>query len=1339
MISLNTTPSSTASTINLNGYQAPVQISTESNGHQQHAAVNGAISLNRAVTDYQKMDHRTHVYTRPDTYAGSDQKEPREARILNYSDPNNLVMFIPESKVPNITLPEAVEHIFSEILANAEDAVEHSRRNKVEGNGIIIIMDEKRITVRNGGIPIPIAIHPQYQQLVPEMIFGNLLTSSNYNDDQKRTVQGRNGYGAKLTNIFSKEFTVSVGNKASSSCTGKHYTQTWRDNMLKRDDPIITENYQGEDFVEISFVLDFARFGYECYPAEAFYLFASHAADASFVTKEKVTFNNVVFNYPQLKEYSKLFPYYDEDEKLIERGKLPKNILHYTWKDENVKHSAKDMPDVEVIVLDTPRRGQMISFVNGSECREGGAHVDKALHAVCDNIIKEINEKFVETGKEKKAGKIDIGHVRRHITIIIACRVINPQFGNQYKTKFTKPVPTIKIPEKLVKVVRTWRLAHALILDLQQKTAKGLGKSKKKNFMDKCIDANWADKKRPEECSLLVMEGDSASNFAELWKKAMGPDANNRFGIYMLGGKPMNLRTKNIFKILRSLESGGVGKFFNCIGLEPGTNYADPANRKKRRYGKVIMVYDADADGNHIGGLVVSNFEHQFKELLHRYNISGLDQGFLYFMRTRYIILSNGLSFYTEEDYEAWLEQDPNNDKIKGRYLKGLGSNLPKDVAAEAANPQIVELIFDEHTHQSLQLAFGPSKNYSSFRKDWISQRQKFPGLTQYKQMPISTYVNIEVIKHPVDNVLRSIPRITDFLKESQRKGIYGSIKKFGWKFTNEDKAIKLYIISSYCCGETGYHHGDASFTGMMTRLAQDIVGINNMPLMKDYGLYGSRLKMGKNAASPRYVSTGLPEIFQYYFPIEDKPLFKFRRVDGIDVEPQDLYPVLPTPNGVDSIATGWSSFMPNLHPLELYNWYVCRLWSKELPEIMPYYRHFKGEIIVKPRKKKENSEKDTDESDESTVLDEENDDDEDVVTINEEDGTRTKVKFEKSNTLGDGESLPDRKIGIDKDTKFTMETRGIFRIAVGNIVHIDELPIGISTMGYKKFLDDMIEGKIEGNSLDKYETQGDDQDIHFILHGLKRANHKALKLTRSFGLSNMTLLDENNKPHIYTNLHDILEYFFQWRYKIYIKRLEYNINHIKEQINELKYKLIYYQLVLDGKVKPVDEDVEYLTSVLKQHGVDYKLVKQTKIANLTKQGLEKIRNKITELEKLLIEEEAKTPAGVWLNDLNNFAQAYCKIYNCQVPVMTQRINNYDGCLYRFGDGPIKYVKQLDEQKGKYVELGKAVTPGQINVNVQQIEQPAANIVQLTQPMQINVQPIQQPAVAAGQIQLNIA
>ena len=197
---------------------------------------------------YQKVEQREHILMRPDTYVGSVHEQPLERWV--YDDAT-------QSLGPReVRIVPALFKIFDEILVNASD---NKQRDPKGMTALKVSIDAAAgtISVRNNGRGVPIEMHREHGMYVPELIFGNLLTSDNYDDaHDKRTTGGRNGFGAKLTNIFSTTFTV----ETADSRVGKIYSQTWSANMTVKSAPQI-EAYRGEDFTKITFVPDLEKFG----------------------------------------------------------------------------------------------------------------------------------------------------------------------------------------------------------------------------------------------------------------------------------------------------------------------------------------------------------------------------------------------------------------------------------------------------------------------------------------------------------------------------------------------------------------------------------------------------------------------------------------------------------------------------------------------------------------------------------------------------------------------------------------------------------------------------------------------------------------------------------------------------------------------------------------------------------------------------------------------------------------------------------------------------------------------------------------------------------------------
>ena len=135
--------------------------------------------------------------------------------------------------------------IFDEIIVNALD---ETTRDKTITE-IKININQDTISVFNNGVGIPIVIHPEHKIYVPELIFANLLTSTNYGDNDKRVTGGTHGLGAKLTAIFSKEMIVEIGDIKNK----KSYYQVYKNNLSSISKPIIKKYNEKQGYVKITF------------------------------------------------------------------------------------------------------------------------------------------------------------------------------------------------------------------------------------------------------------------------------------------------------------------------------------------------------------------------------------------------------------------------------------------------------------------------------------------------------------------------------------------------------------------------------------------------------------------------------------------------------------------------------------------------------------------------------------------------------------------------------------------------------------------------------------------------------------------------------------------------------------------------------------------------------------------------------------------------------------------------------------------------------------------------------------------------------------------------------
>ena len=191
---------------------------------------------------YQKLTDTEHVLLRPGMYVGSIKPHTEE-------------VFLPmkgkdQFQLTEVTYNPGFLKLFDEIVSNSVD--EHKRNTKLNKVKVNIDMSTGLISIwDNGGIPVK--IHKEYDEWVPEMIFSNLKAGSNFDDTEDRVVVGTNGVGSTLTNIFSKEFTI-------ETCDGKkQFVQTFKNNMSDRTKAKITNKKTA--YTKITYLTDFKRFG----------------------------------------------------------------------------------------------------------------------------------------------------------------------------------------------------------------------------------------------------------------------------------------------------------------------------------------------------------------------------------------------------------------------------------------------------------------------------------------------------------------------------------------------------------------------------------------------------------------------------------------------------------------------------------------------------------------------------------------------------------------------------------------------------------------------------------------------------------------------------------------------------------------------------------------------------------------------------------------------------------------------------------------------------------------------------------------------------------------------
>lgn len=284
---------------------------------------------------------------------------------------------------------------------------------------INIDVDEGTISVYNNGRGIPIEMHSKEKMYIPELIFGHLLSSSNYDDDEKKLTGGRNGYGAKLANIYSHEFTIDTADKHSS----QKYKQTWTNNMSKCGTAKITKNGKGEEYTRVTFRPDLKRFGMERIDEDTLSLLKRRVYDMAGTVKDvKVYLNDERLKIKNFKQYVEMYLESAAAEAAATSGGAAQ--VKPTMIYEQIG------PRWEVAFSVSEGTFQQVSFANSIATIKGGSHVTLMADQIAKNLIAAIE-------KKNKGAKVKPAQIKNHMWVFVNALIENPTFDSQTKETLT--------------------------------------------------------------------------------------------------------------------------------------------------------------------------------------------------------------------------------------------------------------------------------------------------------------------------------------------------------------------------------------------------------------------------------------------------------------------------------------------------------------------------------------------------------------------------------------------------------------------------------------------------------------------------------------------------------------------------------------------------------------------------------------------------------------------------------------------------------------------------------------------------------------------------------------
>ena len=843
----------------------------------------------------QKLTHIEHILKRPDSYVGPVEQGTEPYWILDGG----------KFSKKNLKYSPALLKIFDEILVNAIDR-NSLHPKQVSSISVAIDKESGSVTIENNGPlgGISVKMHEKEGLWNPELVFGHLLTSTNYDDSQKRIVGGRNGYGAKLANIYSSDFSIVIKDHE----TKQTYTQKWSKNMTVCDPPKIKKHSGATSSVAITFTPEWKRFGMSKMDDTIYNIFQKRVWDANTCTTQncKVKFNGDVLPKQNFEAYAKMH--------------------------EGVQEVASVSGDRWSVCIGPSENGlEQVSFVNGLCTMKGGTHVDHVANHIANAIIDDMAKKI----------KLKPQQVKNAFTIFVKATLENPTFSSQVKSECTSKSPDFgskfEPPKNFVKNVLKTGIADELTALSKFKEMKELKKTdgarkSKITGIPKLDDANKAGTAQSGKCTLIVTEGDSAKTLAVAGLSVVGRD---HYGVFPLRGKCKNVRDSSVAQLTSNQEFNDLKKI---LGLQQGKEYTSVS---ELRYGRLMIMTDADNDGSHIKGLILN--------MIHYFWPSLLKLNFVVSMVTPIIKATKGSeskSFYTDSAFRTWYGNGKAGWRIK--YYKGLGTSTSAEAREYFKKIQDLTVKFDMDTmtDDSIVLAFDKKK--ADARKSWLLEstakdaNQLEVPYGDVKQLDITDFVHKDLVNFSLADLKRSIAHVADGLKPSQRKVMYSCFQR------NLTAEMKVAQLAAYVAEKSAYHHGEVSLAETIVKLANDYTGSNNINLLEPCGQFGTRLMGGKDASQTRYIFTKLAKEARKLFDPRDDAILNYLDDDGRSIEPDFYMPTMPMVlvNGTEGIGTGFSCYVPPFNPDDIKENIKRILGGEEVVPMKPWFRGFKGKVF---------------------------------------------------------------------------------------------------------------------------------------------------------------------------------------------------------------------------------------------------------------------------------------------------------------------------------------------------------------------------------------------------------
>ena len=1177
------------------------------------AAAAVAAAATEDLGKYQKMTDIEHILKKPDTYIGTIERTETIDYVMDIAATTNPVSEDASSAAPpvhaltrrNITYIPGLYKLFDEGMVNMRDhvvrqaqAISDGKPDALPVTTLEVEIDpaDGTIHMTNDGNGIDVAEHPEHKLWIPEMIFGHLRTSTNYDENKKeKIVGGKNGFGFKLVLIWSVWGRV----ETVDHIRGLKYVQEFRNNLSEIVKPTITKT-KVKPYTRVSFRPDYARFGLpgNNLTPDMIALFMKRTYDIAAVTDKtvKVKYNGALVPVRHFQQYVDLY-------------------IGAKGGDSGVKRIYEN-PDPRweyVVCLTTTDEFAHVSFVNGIYTPRGGKHVEY--------ITNQIVRKLADLIKKKKKVDVKPNTIKEQLMLFLRCDIENPSFSSQTKDELGTAVANFgsscKVSDDFIQKLAKLGVmdaACALTEVKDTKAAKKTDGAKTKTIrgIPKLIDANYAGSPdKSAQCTIILCEGDSAKAGII---SGLSKEDRNFIGVYPMKGKLFNVHGETTKRISENRE---IAEIKQILGLETGKTYTPADVATKLRYGKVLFMTDQDLDGAHIQGLGINLFQTEWPSLTKI-------PGFIGFMNTPILKARRGAQevlFYNDGEFETWKKQFPNAVVPAGwntKYYKGLGTSTGKEFKEYFEHKKMVSFVHTgKESDDHLDMAFN--KKRADDRKEWLANYSRDAYLdTSKPDIPYEEFVDRSLIHFSIYDNERSIPNLMDGLKISLRKILYAAFKKGGLK-----TEIKVAQFSGYVSEHSAYHHGEASLNAAIVGMAQNFVGSNNINLLEPNGQFGTRSAGGDDSASERYIFTQLNRLTRLIFRQEDDTVLSYINDDGQMVEPVYYAPAIPMVlvNGSKGIGTGFSTDVMPHNPLQIIAYIRAMLASTptaDRPAIEPYFKGFKG-------------------------------------TIRNIAATTVPPKYI---IKGAYEIVADRKVRITElpigtwtdDYKQFLEK--LMEAPAASAADKDK-DKSSSVPVLKEYTDMSTDTVVDITVTFHPSYPHLPKDLQAVIVDADAGTNKLEKLLGLFttqSTTNMNLFDAREKLRKYASIYDIIQDYYTERLALYAKRKAAMLAQLANELRVLTNKAKYIQEVLDDKLELRRQTKDAVFAKMTAHGfehidgdTEYKYLLKMPMDSVTD---ENVKHLLSERDTKHAQHQQLTETSIetlWTRDLDELEQEYKK------------------------------------------------------------------------------------------------